>query len=84
MYLVGLGLLLLLMKSQEFGAVGGWSWWAVLSPFAGAIIWWVWADASGYTKRREMDKMDKRVADRRSQNLASLGMDERGRRGKKR
>nr|MBP8795602.1 TIGR04438 family Trp-rich protein [Brachymonas sp.] len=37
---------------------GGWSWLIVLTPFALAAAWWVWADASGYTKRKEMEKMD--------------------------
>jgi small Trp-rich protein len=83
MYFVGLGVLLLLMKAAEFGSVAEWSWWAVLWPFGGAVLWWAWADATGYTKRREMDKMDKRVADRRAENLAALGMDRRGRRQSK-
>jgi small Trp-rich protein len=82
MYFVVLGLLLLVMKVADFGPVGMWSWWAVLWPWAAAVAWWAWADATGYTKRREMDKMDERVAKRRVENLANLGMDHRGRRGK--
>lgn len=82
MYFVILGVLLLLMKVAEFGPVGLWSWLAVLWPFLAAVVWWVWADSTGYTKRREMDKMDKRVAKRREENLANLGMDVKGRRGK--
>ncbi len=81
MYFVVLGVLQLLMKTAEFGPVAAWSWWVVLWPFAAAVLWWAWADLTGYTKRREMDKMDKRVAERREQNLAKLGMDKRGRRG---
>jgi len=83
MYLVGLGVFLLLLKMAELGAVGQWSWIAVLSPFGLAVVWWAWADTSGYTKRRAMDKMDKRVAKRREENLEALGMDARGRRSKK-
>lgn len=84
MYFVVIGVLLLVMKVAEFGVVAEWSWWGILSPFAAAVVWWAWADASGYTKRREMDKMDARQAKRRQENLAKLGMDERGRRGKRR
>jgi small Trp-rich protein len=83
MYFIGLGVLLLLLKMAEFGAVGQWSWVAILWPFGAAVAWWAWADATGYTKRREMDKMDARVAKRREENLAKLGMDARGRSLKK-
>ena len=82
MYFVVLGILLLVMKVAEYGPVGEWSWLAVLWPFGAAVVWWIWADATGYTKRREVDKMDARVAKRRAENLANLGMDAKGRRGK--
>ena len=84
MYFVLIGVLLLVMKVAEFGAVANWPWWGVLLPFLAAVFWWMWADWSGFTKRREMDKMDERVKKRREENLASLGMDARGRRGKRR
>jgi small Trp-rich protein len=82
MYFVILGVLLLVLKVAEYGPVALWSWFAVLWPFIAAVVWWAWADSTGYTKRREMDKMDARVAKRREENLASLGMDIKGRRGK--
>ena len=58
MYFLGLGLLLVVLKLLEFGTVAEWSWWIVLTPFALAAAWWQWADWSGYTKRKEMEKMD--------------------------
>lgn len=58
MYFLLLGLALVALKFLEFGAVAGWSWWVVLTPFALAAAWWQWADWSGYTKRKEMQKMD--------------------------
>jgi small Trp-rich protein len=82
MYFVVLGVILLILKLADFGAVGLWSWWVILAPFGLAIVWWAWADASGWTKRREMDKMDERRQDRRLKNLDALGMDAKGRRGK--
>ena len=36
----------------------------VLSPFALAVIWWSWADQSGYTTRQASKKMDERKARR--------------------
>ncbi len=83
MYFVAIGLLLLLLKTTEYGPVALWSWWAVLWPWLAAVLWWAWADGTGYTKRREVEKMDKRVAKRREENLANLGMDVKGRRQKR-
>ncbi|KQM80084.1 TIGR04438 family Trp-rich protein [Xylophilus sp. Leaf220] len=74
MYFLGLGLVLLAMKWLELGPVVGWSWWIVLAPFALAVAWWAWADSSGLTKRREMDKMDKRKADRIDKQREALGL----------
>ncbi len=65
MYLLGLGLILLLLKFMEFGPVALWSWWWVLAPFALAAVWWAWADNSGYTKRKAMEQEDKRRDARR-------------------
>jgi small Trp-rich protein len=45
----------------------------VLAPFAGAAVWWAWSDATGYTKRRAMERMDNRKADRRQRNMDALG-----------
>ena len=58
MYFLGIGIVLLILKLTQIGPIGGWSWPIVLTPFALAAAWWVWADASGYTKRKEMEKMD--------------------------
>ncbi|MCW7538170.1 TIGR04438 family Trp-rich protein [Aquabacterium sp. A7-Y] len=80
MWFVVLGLFLILMKWAEFGPVGAWSWWIVLAPFVCAIAWWLWADLTGYTKRREVDKMEARKQERRRKNLEALGMGPRKRR----
>ncbi len=80
MYLVVLGVLLLVMKLAEFGPLAQWSYWVVLAPFAGAVVWWSYADASGWTKRREIDKMEERKRERRRKNLDALGLGEKGRR----
>lgn len=68
------GLLLLGMKAFEFGPVAQWSWWVVLLPFGLAVLWWQFADSTGLTQRRAMDKMDRRKEARRERDLEKLGL----------
>ena len=84
MYLLGIGIVLLLMKYLEIGPVTGWSWWLVLSPFALAVVWWAWADLSGYSKKKAVEKMDKRKADRIEKNRVAMGMGIKKNAGKRR
>ena len=74
MYFLGLGVALLLLKYMEIGPVAHWDWWVVLAPFGLAVVWWAWADASGYTKKKAMEKMDKRKADRLAKNRDNMGI----------
>jgi small Trp-rich protein len=74
MYFLGLGVALLLLKYMEIGPVAQWDWWVVLAPFGLAVVWWAWADASGYTKKKAMEKMDKRKADRLAKNRDNMGI----------
>ena len=80
MYFVLLGLLLLGLKLAEVGPVAAWPWYGVLAPFAGAVIWWAWADATGYYKRREMRKLDQKKDLRRQRTMDALGTNPRDRR----
>ncbi|MCJ0762875.1 TIGR04438 family Trp-rich protein [Variovorax terrae] len=73
MYLLGIGIVLLLLKYLEVGVVAGWDWWIVLAPFGLAVAWWAWADWSGYTKKKAMEKMDKRKQERISKNREAMG-----------
>jgi small Trp-rich protein len=74
MYLLGLGLVLLAMKFLEIGFVATWNWWLVLTPFGLAVLWWFWADSSGYTKRRAMEREDARKKARIDKNREALGI----------
>ena len=74
MAFVVLGCLLLVMKYFEFGPVAAWPWWLVLAPFGLAMLWWWYADASGWTKRREMDRMEERKSARRRTAMERLGL----------
>lgn len=80
MYFLGLGLLLLTLKYLEVGPVALWSWYVVLAPFGLAALWWAWADSSGYTKRRVMEKLQKRKQDRIEKHKDALGLGVRKRR----
>jgi len=60
MYLLGIGLVFLALKVSALSPVATWSWWWVLSPFGAAVLWWAWADASGYTQRRAKRREDAR------------------------
>jgi small Trp-rich protein len=75
MWFIVLGVLLIALKLADFGVVAAWSWWVVLAPFALAAAWWAYSDASGMTKRREMDKLEDRKLERRRRSLEALGID---------
>ncbi|MBA4195700.1 MAG: hypothetical protein C0451_14125 [Comamonadaceae bacterium] len=75
MYLLIVGVALLLLKYLEVGPVAGWSWLVVLSPFGLAVLWWAWADSSGYTRRKQMEKMEQRKTDRIEKQRKALGLD---------
>ncbi len=77
MPLVIVGTLLLLAKVFEFGPFANWSWWIVLAPFAMAVLWWQFADTTGWTQRRAMEKMEQRKVDRREKAMESLGLSRR-------
>jgi len=73
MWLVGIGVLLIGLKLLAVAPVADWGWLAVLSPLGLAVVWWAWADSSGYTQRKAMQKLDDRKAARRERAMESLG-----------
>ena len=74
MYLLGIGIILLALKYLEIGPVAVWSWWIVLSPFALAVAWWAWADMSGYTKRKAVERENIRKQARIDKSREALGL----------
>lgn len=74
MYFLFIGVLGLILKFLEIGPLAAMSWWLVLSPFALAVVWWAWADASGYTKRQEVQKMDDRQQKRLDKQREAIGL----------
>jgi small Trp-rich protein len=74
MYLLGLGIVLLALKYLEIGPVAEWGWLWVLSPFAAAVAWWAWADWSGYTKKKAVQRENDRKQARIDKSREGLGI----------
>ncbi|OUL98704.1 TIGR04438 family Trp-rich protein [Variovorax sp. JS1663] len=74
MWFLFLGLITVALKYFEVGFVAQWSWWVVLIPFALAIAWWAWADASGYTKRKVVERENERRQARIDRQRSQLGL----------
>ena len=74
MWFLMLGLLGVALKFFEIGFVATWSWWVVLIPFALAIAWWAWADASGYTKRKVVERENARRQARIDRQRSQMGL----------
>jgi small Trp-rich protein len=69
-----IGVVALAMKYLELWPVAGWDWWVVLAPFALAALWWAWSDASGLTKRKAMEREDKRKQTRIDKQRSAMGL----------
>ena len=74
MYFLGLGVFLLIFKYFEIGPMANWSWWIILAPFGLAMLWWAWADSTGYTKRKAMERENLRKAERIEKQKDALGL----------
>lgn len=77
MFFLFVGIVGIVLKFLQIGPVAGLEWWMVLSPLGLAVIWWAWADASGYTKRKAVEKMEQRAKDRLKKQREALGMTKR-------
>jgi small Trp-rich protein len=75
MFFIIVGVILIALKLADVAPVVGWDWWWVLSPFALAAAWWAYADSSGLTKRREMNKLEDRKKERRQKAMDAMGID---------
>jgi small Trp-rich protein len=75
MFFVIVGTLLVILKWQQMTFVANWPWWLVLLPFGLAFAWWQFSDATGLTRKREMEKLDARKEERRRKSMDALGID---------
>ena len=69
-----MGICLLAMMYLEGGPVARWAGWGVLAPFGLAALWWAWADYSGYTKRKAVERENARKQARLDKQREQLGL----------
>lgn len=74
MWFLGIGVLLVGLWLGGVEPVSTWHWGYLSIPFVLAFVWWTFADASGITKKREMEKMEERKRRRLERNREQLGL----------
>ena len=80
MLFIVIGVGLIVCNLAGWGPMAEWQWdslgdvFKFSLPFILAMLWWVFSDASGLTKRRAMERDDQRKHDRRDRNIDSMGL----------
>jgi len=80
MVFVIVGVILIVCNLMGWGPVGAWNWdlggdvWKFALPFVLAVVWWIFSDASGWTKRKAMNKDAIRKQDRLDRNIDAMGL----------
>lgn len=74
MFFLILGIVLMALKFMQVWPVAMWSWYVVLAPFALAVAWWTWADWSGYTRQKMMEREGRKRAARRARAKKALAL----------
>jgi small Trp-rich protein len=80
MLFVLVGVILIFCNLFDIGPMATWNWdftgdlWKFGLPFALAALWWLWADMTGWTKRKAMEKDDERKRDRQDRNIDAMGL----------
>ncbi|MCY7317691.1 MAG: TIGR04438 family Trp-rich protein [Ramlibacter sp.] len=80
MYFLLIGLGFVAMWYLEIAPVAGWAWYVVFSPFLLAVLWWAWADWSGYTKKKVIEAENARKKARIEKSQAAMGLNVKKRR----
>ncbi len=74
MAFLGIGIVLVVLKYLEIAPVASLPWWMIAVPFGLAVAWWTWADSSGYTKKKAMERENARKRDRIEKSREALGL----------
>ena len=72
MYLLLVAVILTVLKYMEIAPVAGWSWWLIIGVYAATAVWWQVADATGYSKRKSMEREEQIRKDRQQRNSDRL------------
>jgi small Trp-rich protein len=68
------GIVLLVLWYAEIGPVAAWPWYVVFAPFGLAVLWWAWADATGYTKKKAVEKENLKKKARIEKSREAMGL----------
>ena len=80
MWFVLIGVILIICNFADIGPMGAWNWeltgdlWKFALPFGLAVVWWIWSDVSGWTKRKAMQADADRKRDRLDRNIDAMGL----------
>ncbi|MDB5947159.1 MAG: hypothetical protein JWQ33_2185 [Ramlibacter sp.] len=79
MYFLLIGIVLLVLWYAEIAPVANWAWYVVFSPFGLAIVWWWWADMTGYSKRKAVERENAKKKARIEKSREAMGIAKRRR-----
>ena len=74
MWMLLIALLLTVLRYLEVGPLAGLSWWWLLLPYGLTVAWWSFADATGWTKRRAVEREEVRKLKRIERQKAAMGV----------
>jgi small Trp-rich protein len=80
MFFILIGVGLIVCNIAGWGPMADWKWDSAADvfkfsiPFILAALWWTFADESGMTKRRAMQRDAERKQDRRDRNIDAMGL----------
>lgn len=74
MWFLGIGVILTGLWFAGIEPVSQWHWGYLFIPYGLAFVWWTFADATGITKKREMEKLEQRKRERLERNREQLGL----------
>jgi small Trp-rich protein len=74
MFFLIIAVILTALKVMEIAPIASLSWMWIFALYGLATAWWAWADSSGFTKRKQQEKMDDKVKKRMERQKEALGL----------
>ena len=69
-----IGIVLVALWYGEISPVAQWDWYFVFAPFALAVLWWWWADWTGYTKKKVVERENAKKKARIDKSREAMGV----------